>query len=187
MQRQKSRASRTGASNASHGASKASANGKATGEATFVESARGAADRLYRTAAECIRQRERYARLVEAGAHDAEQQAALRVACLCDEVLFDSAAAYEKTLTAEASHRDEDWCQKANALWHACREYERRHRNCDDCSRQLTPRKPHKLKELTLEYDLEASALLALKLALAAYRKACPDSELDERPQTYVA
>ena len=156
-------------------------------ETSFSESARGLADRLFRASAECIRQRERFARLVEVGTHDAEQQAALRVACLCDELLFESARAYEQTVTAEASHRDEDWCQKANALWHACREYKRRHRNCDESSKQLGSHKLHKLKELALEYDLEASALLALKLATAAYAKACPEAQLDKHPQTYVA
>ncbi|HSA57690.1 MAG TPA: hypothetical protein VLE53_18395 [Gemmatimonadaceae bacterium] len=156
-------------------------------ERTFAESARGAADRLFRAAAECIRQRERFSRVVEVGTHDAEQQAALRVACLCDELLFESARAYEQTVTAEASHRDEDWCQKANALWHACREYERRHRNCDESSKQLGSHKLHKLRELALEYDFEASALLALKLATAAYAKTCPEAQLDKHPQTYVA
>jgi hypothetical protein len=49
-------------------------------------SVRDSANRLYRTALECVRQRERYSRLVEAGAHEFEQQAALRVACLCVDV-----------------------------------------------------------------------------------------------------
>jgi hypothetical protein len=162
-------------------------NGVRKTPAPAAETARSAADRLYRSAAECVRQRERYARVVEAGAPDPEQQATLRVACLCDELLFDSARAYERIVTAEAPNRDEDWCQKANALWHACREYERRHRNCDESSRQLNSHKLDKLRELALEYDFEASALLALKLATAAFVKACPEAELEKRPQSYVA
>ena len=38
-----------------------------------------------------------------------------------------------------------------------------------------------------MEYDLEASALLALKLALGGFRQVCPDCELETRPQTFVA
>jgi hypothetical protein len=153
----------------------------------FAETARGTADRLYRSASECIRQRERYSRLVAAGTHDEEQRAALRVACLCDELLFASAREYERAVASQTSERDGEWWHKANALWHAIREYERRHRNCDESSRQLMSHKANKLQELALEYDLEASALLALKLALATYRKACPDCELEDRPQSFVA
>lgn len=181
MQRQKSRAARNGIR------STVKAEKSEKSDPSYVETARGVADRLFRTAAECIRQRERFACLVDVGTHDSEQHAALRVACLCDELLFESARAYEQTVTAEASHRDEDWCQKANALWHACREYERRHRNCDESSKQLGSHKLHKLRELALEYDLEASALLALKLATASYAKACPEAQLDKHPQTYLA
>lgn len=196
MRRQKQRGTRNGrakaarngtATAARNSTARAVRNGSSSSAPTFLDSARGAADRLYRAAAECVRQRERYARLVAASVHDSEQQAALRVACLCDELLMEGAQGYERTLTAEASHRDEEWYQKANGLWHACREYQRRHRRCDESSRQVLPRKPQKLTELALEYDLEASALLALRLALAAYRKTCPDCALEDRPQTFVA
>jgi hypothetical protein len=81
----------------------------------------------------------------------------------------------------------EEWWHKANTLWHACREYQRRHRNCDESSRQLNSHKAHKLQELALEYEIEASALLALKLSLASFRKICPECELEERPQSFVA
>jgi hypothetical protein len=54
---------------------------------SFAETPRGTADRMFRSAMECIRQRERYARLVASGAHDSEQLSALRVAALCDEIL----------------------------------------------------------------------------------------------------
>jgi len=148
---------------------------------------RDSANRLYRTALECVRQRERYSRLVEAGAHEFEQQAALRVACLCDDILLDSVRAYEKAVANEPSKSDDDWWHKANSLWHACREYQRRHHNCEESARQLTSRKPGKFGELTLAFDLEASALLATRLAMAAYRKVSPGAELDDRPQSFVA
>lgn len=155
--------------------------------ATFADSARGTADRLYRAAAECVRQRERYSRLVEAGAHDAEQHAALRIACLCDELLVETADAYESVANREAPVRTEEWRQRASALWHACREYQRRHRDCDERAKRVASRRTQKFQELAVEFDLEASALLALKMAVAAYRKSCPDCELEDHPQTYVA
>lgn len=166
---------------------RAATKGRRKPQAAFADSARGTADRLYRSSSESIRQRERYSRLVAAGTHDAEQLAALKVACLCDELLFASGRAYEQVASAETGFGDEEWRHKANTLWHTCREYERRHRNCDEDSRQFSSHKPGKLTELALEYDFEASALLALKLAVATYRKACPDSELEDRPQTFVA
>jgi hypothetical protein len=166
---------------------RAASNGRRKAQAAFVDTPRGKADRVYRAAIESIRQRERHSRLVAAGTSDEEQQASLRVACLCDELLFASARHYEQAVSAGSSGGDRDWLHNANALWHAVREYERRHRNCNESSRQFASHKAHKLKELALEYDLEASALLALKLALATYRKSCPDCELEQRPQTFVA
>jgi hypothetical protein len=156
-------------------------------EGAFVTSVRGTADRLYRAASECLHQRERYARMVDAGTHQAEQRAALRVACLCDELMFESARTYADAVKGETTGRDGEWWHKANALWHACREYERRHQDCDERSKQLGARRAGRLEQLALQYDLEASALLALRLAVQAYRKACPEAELADRPQTIVA
>lgn len=136
------------------------------------------ADRLYRTAEETLRQRERYARLVAAGAPEAEQQAALRVVCLCDELLF--AAAREYHAAAGQVQEMADWWHRANALWLASREYERRHRNCDDSLRGLYSKRPEKLGQLAMEYDLEASALLALKLALEEYHRSRPGCVLGD-------
>ena len=149
---------------------------------SFAESPRGTADRMFRAAMECMRQRERYARLVASGAHDLEQLSALRVALVCDEILDDAASAYEK-LAGEGSHGDDEWRRQANALWHAAREYRRRPAT-DSVPAQV---KGGTLQKLAMEYDLEASALLALKLALGGFRQICPDCELESRPQTFVA
>lgn len=149
---------------------------------------RGRADRLFRDAVECLRQRERYSRLVDAGAHDEEQSAALKVVCLCDKVLLDSMRDYEQAATDGPSAKPEDWWHKANSLWHATREYERHHHDCDKTARQFTgSHSASKLGQLTLQYDLEASALLALRLAIASYGTCCPDAQLYDRPQTFVA
>ena len=136
---------------------------------------------MFRAAMECIRQRERYARLVASGAHDLEQLAALRVAGLCDEILDEAVAGYEAH-AKEASHGDDEWRRQANALWHAAREYRRR-----PATNNVAAGKGGSLQKLALEYDLEASALLALKLALGGFRQICPDCELETRPQTFVA
>lgn len=150
---------------------------------TFAETPRGTADRMFRAAMECIRQRERYARLVASGSHDLEQLAAIRVAVVCDDILDEAVAAYEK-LAVQQSHGDDEWRRQANALWHACREYRRR-----PATNNSAPGSPKAgtLQKLAMEYDLEASALLALKLALGGFRQICPDCELESRPQTFVA
>jgi hypothetical protein len=38
-----------------------------------------------------------------------------------------------------------------------------------------------------MEYDLEASTLLAMKLALGGFRQICPDCDMESRPQSFVA
>ena len=151
---------------------------------SFSETPRGCADRMFRAAMECIRQRERYARLVGSGAHDNEQLSALRVAVVCDEILDEAVSAYEQH-AAEPSHGDDEWRRQANALWHASREYRRRPSN--DRATTSQAKGGGALQKLAMEYDLEASALLALKLALGGFRQICPDCELESRPQTFVA
>lgn len=142
---------------------------------------------MFRAAQECVRQRQRYAGLVERGADEEEQEGALRIACICDEVLASSAASYEKIAANASSHRDEEWWHKANSLWHVAREYHRRHQGCDQDSRRFSNHSPARLAELTMEYDLEASALLALQHALTAYRKVVPDAEFDASGASRVA
>lgn len=158
-----------------------------TGDNAAIETPRTQADRMFRAAQECVRQRQRYARLVDHGAHEDEQQGAVRVACICDEVLVSSAKSYETVAASASAHRDEEWWHKANALWHAVREYNRRHQGCDQDSRRFTNHSPARLGELAMEYDLEASALLALQHAVSAYRKVVPDAELETGGAARVA
>ncbi|HUF26054.1 MAG TPA: hypothetical protein VMM18_03635 [Gemmatimonadaceae bacterium] len=165
------------------------------------------ADALYRAALECCRQRERYARTVNGDVDEGEQDAVSRIVCLCDQHLRAAIENYERA-SSEASSAgvarnngrparpaaatgadgrpappaapdDDEWWHKANALWHASREWVRRQQMCDDSSRRLARHTPEKLAELALEYDLEASALLALRHAVDAYRKIRPDAELN--------
>ena len=158
-----------------------------TGDNAAISTPRSQADRLYRAASECVRQRKRYAKLVDAHADEEEQQGALRIACICDEVLLQSMKSYETIAAAVTAHRDEEWWHKANLLWHAGREYDRRHRNCDANSRKFASHSPKELAELTMEYDFEASALLALQHAVLAYKKVVPDAEIGGEQSARVA
>jgi hypothetical protein len=157
-------------------------------ESSRLDSSRDLADRLFRAAAECVRQRERYARLVATGIGDAEQEEALEVLCLCDKTLRETAKAYEQGATRTSTEsRTTHWWRKANTLWHATREYERRYQNCEKTFKRLEARTREKLGELAMEYDLEASSLLALRQALNDYRKVCPEADMEARPQSIVA
>ncbi len=156
-----------------------------TGDNPAIAGPRAPADRLFRAASECVRQRERYASLVASGVSEEEQRGALSVACLCDEILVSTIRSFEALPTNGVS-KDEEWYRRAIALWHASREYQRRHGECDRKTRKISSQTPAELGELALEYDLEASALLALQHAVAAYRKAAPDAHL-EAPSSRVA
>ena len=136
------------------------------------------ADVLFRSAAECCRQHRRYARLVEMGTHETEQIAALRLVAASDEQLTQAAASYESSCMGVNGERRDDWWHKANNLWHACREYARRHSLSDSASGEFRAHGVSKLTSLGVEYELEASALLALQHAVDAYRKLRPEADL---------
>jgi len=137
------------------------------------------ADALYRCAVECCRQHERLARLVKEGAMQVEQRAAQSLVAVCDEALADLAAAYETVAaTRVCAESDGACCRAANGLWMAGREFARRRRTSHRAGRNLGDGKhsSERLGELALDYDLEASALLALKQAADAYRKVRPSA-----------
>jgi hypothetical protein len=135
------------------------------------------ADVLFRSAAECCRQHRRYGRLVEMETDEAELRAALRLVAASDEQLAESAAAYESSCLQMNGERQDEWWHKANNLWHACREYARRHSLSDRASGEFRAHDVGKLTSLEVEYELEASALLALQHAVEAYRKLRPEAD----------
>ena len=137
------------------------------------------ADALYRAAAECCRQHERVARLLAKSNDGAEERAAYASLDHCDGVLADMAAEYERAgAHTHPDGEDEAWWRKANALWHASREFARRHLESDRAARRpATKHAPAALAQLNMEYELEASALLALRQAMDAYRKVRPTAE----------
>ena len=134
------------------------------------------ADILYRAASECHRQHTRYSRLVDRGASEEEQRAALEMAYLCDDALGTAVIGYEEAAATRTGAK-EPWWHKSNMLWHASREYIRRHSSCDGMAKRLGRQSPNRLAELALAFDLEASALLALRMAADSYRMVRPEAE----------
>lgn len=140
---------------------------------------RARADSLYRAAVECCRQHDRAAKLDRSDDGDEpelEHAHADAICAMCDGSLAEMAAAYENAAADLHPERDEAWWHKANGLWHASREYERRHAGCDQLSRKLSGKhSSEQLRAMQMEYELEASALLALRHAAEAYRKTRPE------------
>lgn len=134
------------------------------------------ADALCRAATECHRNHTRHAKLVENDAPPDEQAVALEDAFISDDALATAMSGYETAKGHTDTHADDAWWHKGNMLWHATREYIRRHASCDGMSKRLR-QSPNRLAQLTLSYDLEASALLALKMAADAYRAVRPEVE----------
>ncbi len=135
------------------------------------------ADAMLRAAAECARQHERLGRCLEIGCSDAELVRIAQLTNLADSHLDDTVAEYESAATAAPEAKDERWWHEANALWLAGRELRRRHAGTDYVSKFAGRHAKEKLAELTMEYELERSALMGLKQAIQAYRTARPAVE----------
>jgi hypothetical protein len=140
--------------------------------ATFYQRA----DALCRSAFECCRQHERLSKLVRDGAIGAEQRASEALIAVAGDSLADMAAAYEAVATRVCAESDGACWQAANALWMASREYARRQRMSSRSARDLGDGKhsTQRFAELTVDYDLEASALLFLRQAAESYRRVRP-------------
>jgi hypothetical protein len=140
-----------------------------------VELVRDCADALFRAAVECCHQAERLSRLSSKSSVELEQDDAAQQCEACNDTLRKLTEAYEKTsANVKPTGADEQWWHRANALWLASREFVRRHRGCDASSRELKQHGPDRLTALQAEYELEASALLALQHAADAYRQDRP-------------
>lgn len=137
-------------------------------------SVRTSADALYRSAMECIHQHDRIARLV-ADEADVERKHVEALCQLVDGSLTELAEGYREAVTEAGGGTDEPWWHKANNLWHASREYARRHAGSDAMAKTVSGKhSPEKLAGMQMEYELEASALLALRHAADAYQKTRP-------------
>lgn len=134
------------------------------------------ADALYRAAVECCRQHDRSAKLFGNSDPELEHKHADALCAMCDGSLAELAAAYEAAAAHVHPAKDVEWWHKANTLWHASREFARRHAGGDAMSKRVSSKHaPEQLAAMQMEYELEASALLALRHAAEAYRKTRPE------------
>jgi hypothetical protein len=157
-------------------ASRSSAAAKLLDEPANANPPLNAADSLGRTAAETCRQHERLSRLNDLGVSTSELAAAHAMVDTIDLALAECVKEFEKCCATAPASDDADVRQRANALWLAAREYLRRHSIAEKASRQLTQHDADKLNILKFEYELEASAMLALRQATGAFAKLRPEA-----------
>ncbi len=136
---------------------------------------RDAADALCRAAQESSHQHDRLARVLKHGLDDLELEGVAEVVDLCDGILVRATARYEM-VAADGRARDEAWWRAANALWMASREYCRRHAHSDAVATRLKRHGAAQLGEISMEYELEVSARIALRQAIAGYATHRPDA-----------
>jgi hypothetical protein len=136
---------------------------------------RARADALYRAAIECCRQHDRSAKLSGDEEPELEHKHMDEMCKMCDGSLAEISDAYTRAAAHVHPERDEAWWHKANALWHASREYARRHAGCDALAKRVSGKhSAENLASMQMEYELEASSLLALRHAADAYLKTRP-------------
>jgi hypothetical protein len=157
-------------------ASRSSAAAKLLDDPAPANAPQAAADSLCRTAAETCRQHERLGRLSDLRVPTSELAAAHALVDTIDLALAECVKEFEKCCAKTPSSDDAELRQKANTLWLAAREYLRRNSIAEKASRQLTQHDAEKLGVLKFEYELEASALLALRQATTAFAKLRPDA-----------
>jgi hypothetical protein len=132
-------------------------------------------DALCRAAGECCRQHDRVARIVERSEVDAEVAFAQEFCEMIHTGLGRLLDVYERA-AAGAPTNPEAWRQAATVLHRAARDYLRRHNDCDQSARRLHRHDSQLLATLALEFEFEASALLALRHATEAYQKERPEA-----------
>jgi hypothetical protein len=134
------------------------------------------ADALFRTARECCHQHDRFARVIQRTRVPEEETAAQHFVELADDTLAEFVAAYEKVAATVDAPKESDVWRGANSLWIASREVARRHKDTDEMTRRFSKHTRDELGALHTEFELEASALLALRHACEAYRKLRPEA-----------
>jgi hypothetical protein len=133
-------------------------------------------DALARTAAETCRQHERLSKLMTLAVGKGELGAAHAMVDTIDLALAEAVHEFEKKCAKAPVSDQPDVRMAANAMWLSAREYLRRHSIAERASRQIGPG-GDSLGDLHFEYELEASALLGLKQATAAYQKLRPETK----------
>jgi hypothetical protein len=133
---------------------------------------RARADALYRGAIECCRQHDRAAKISGDEEPELEHRHLDALCAMCDGSLAELSTEYTVAAADVHPDREEAWWHKANALWHASREYARRHASCDELAKGVANKhSADRLASMQMEYELEASALLALRHAADAYAR----------------
>ena len=136
---------------------------------------RSRADALYQAAIECCRQHERAAKMSGSEEPELEHKHIDALCAMCDGSLAELSEAYSQAAGPVHPDREEAWWHKANALWHASREFARRHAGCDAVGRRVSGKhRAETLGSMQMDYELEASSLLALRHAADAYLKTRP-------------
>lgn len=105
-----------------------------------------------------------------------ELEAAHAMVDTIDLALSESVTNFEKKCGKNPITDQAELRMAANSMWLAAREYLRRHSIAERASRQIAQRDENTLGDLHFEYELEASALLGLKQAMAAYQKLRPET-----------
>ena len=141
-----------------------------------MQSLQCAADNLYRSAAECCRQQARIGRILDQRCGEEELEAVIEVSVLCVRILGESCERYSAVGSGARDGLDEATWHAANTLWHASREYARRHNSCTVNSAKMSRHSAAHLGELAVEYELKASAVLALRYAVEQYLKVRPEA-----------
>jgi hypothetical protein len=141
-----------------------------------VELLRAKADGLFRIAQECIRQQDRCAHIGGMNSDRVERRLAQSAANHAIEAIGTMLENYEKSSSVKPEGDDEIWWKKANAVWMASREFARRHKGTDAAQKDLQSPDAGRFGELAVDFELEASALLALRHATDAYRLVRPEA-----------
>jgi hypothetical protein len=134
------------------------------------------ADTLYRTAADACTEHRRYADMVERAVPESEQKTSRHSVRICDEALDEATDLYEIACLEETNHADDAWWHKANMMWRAAKEFLRHHATSDRLTRGGQGHGRAELMELSIEYKLEASALLRLRHTIDAYAEIRPEA-----------
>ncbi|HEY5491525.1 MAG TPA: hypothetical protein VIK25_10090 [Gemmatimonadaceae bacterium] len=134
-----------------------------------------AADAMFRAADECCRQQARLSRVLELSCGEAELEGVIEVSVVSARVLETAGAQYTGLASESHDGLDEACWHAANTMWHASREYARRHQACNVKSAKLSRHAPAQLGALAVEYELKASAVLALRYSVEQYAKARPE------------
>jgi hypothetical protein len=133
------------------------------------------ADMLYRAASAACSDHRRYAQLVERVGPEAEHRSARSAARASDDLLDEAVGLYEIACLSESNHADDAWWHRANMVWRAAREYHQHHAVSDRLIGSAGGHGRAQLVELSIEYKLDASALLRLRQTIEAYKEARPE------------